>query len=330
MMSWEIIQINLLSPIVLSFFLGLFAVLIKSDLKLPHGLYACLSMYLLLALGLKGGATLSETPLHLFWGPGLVVLALGMTLPLIVYSVARFIGKMTNIDASALAAHYGSVSVVTFIACHVFVESMGHPADGFMTALVVVLEVPGIVVALLIAELFERKNRTASAKTHTSFFDCFKGLIVSQSILLLLGGLAIGYISGKPGLQKIAPVFVDPFHGALVLFMLDMGLVAGERLSDLRGMRGFLLTFSFLAPIFNGSLGVLCGYWAGLSLGGATVLGAMAGSASYIAAPAAVRIALPEANPAYYLTSAIALTFPFNLAIGIPLYYEIAYWLFGK
>lgn len=330
MMSWEIIGINLLSPIVLSFFLGLFAVLIKSDLKLPPGLYASLSMYLLLALGLKGGAALSETPLSLFWLPGLIVLGLGIILPLIVYNIAHFVGRMSNIDSSALAAHYGSVSVVTFIACQVFVESLGHPAEGFMTALVVILEVPGIVVALLLAEFFKRKQRSTSAKNEATFFDCFKELIVSKSILLLLGGLAIGYISGKPGLQKIAPVFVDPFQGALVLFMLDMGLVAGERIEDLKGMKGFLLSFSFLAPIFNGSLGVLCGYWAGLSLGGATVLGAMAGSASYIAAPAAVRIALPEANPAYYLTSAIVLTFPFNLAIGIPLYYEIALWLFGN
>ena len=196
-----------------------------------------------------------------------------------------------------------------------------------MTALVVILEVPGLVIALMIAEIYRRKQKQHG--NHSSLMTCFKEIIFGKSILLLLGGLVIGYLSGQQGLEKIAPFFVDPFLGVLVLFMLDMGLVAGERLDGLRTIKAFLIAFAFIIPILNGFLGVCFGYWAGLSIGGTTVLAAMAASASYIAAPAVVRMSLPEANPAYYLTSAIVLTFPFNLALGIPLYYQMALWVFG-
>jgi hypothetical protein len=328
MLPWQIIGANLLSPMVLAFFLGLFAVIVKSDLKLPKGLYTGLSMYLLLALGLKGGVSLSLTAFHSFWLPGLTVMSLGILLPLLAYNIAHYIGHISEFDSAALAAHYGSVSVVTFIASQVFVESLGHTAEGFMTALVVILEVPGIVVALMIAELYRRQKKQQS--NHAPLIDCFKEIIFGKSILLLLGGLVIGYLSGKPGLEKIAPFFIDPFLGVLVLFMLDMGLVAGEKIEGLRSINVFLIAFSFFIPILNGFLGACFGYWVGLSIGGATVLATMAASASYIAAPAAVRMSLPEANPAYYLTSAIVLTFPFNIALGIPLYYQMTLWVFGQ
>jgi hypothetical protein len=327
MISAELLQINLLSPMVLAFFLGLLAVVVKSDLQLPEGLYTTLSMYLLIALGLKGGAYLSQTSFQIFWLPAVLTLILGMILPLIAYSIAYYIGRFSQADSAALAAHYGSVSVVTFMACEVFVEALGSPSEGFMAAIVAILEIPGLIVALLLAEY---QHHQAGISQSTSLWRRLEGIVFSKSILLLIGGLLIGFISGKPGLEKISPFFIDPFQGVLVLFMLDMGLVAGEKLQDLKQVKAFLLVFAIAVPILNAMLGIYCGYLAGLSLGGATVLGAIAASASYIAAPAAVRISIPEANPIYYLTSAIVLTFPFNLAIGIPLYYQFAVWLFGS
>ncbi|RZI46612.1 sodium-dependent bicarbonate transport family permease [Candidatus Finniella inopinata] len=324
MISFELLQLNLLSPMVLAFFLGVMAVWAKSDLQLPEGLYASLSMYLLLALGLKGGAYLSQTSFNIIGVPAAMTLLLGMVLPVIAYVIAHFIGRFSQADSAALAAHYGSVSVVTFMACEVFVETLGTPGEGFMAALVAILEIPGIIIALLLAE------HRPGVKQESSLWQRLEGILFSKSILLLLGGLLIGFISGKPGLEKISPFFIAPFQGVLVLFMLDMGLVAGERLNDLKQVKGFLFVYAFLIPILNGALGVYGGYLAGLSLGGATILGAMSASASYIAAPAAVRVSIPDANPVYYLTSAIALTFPFNLAFGIPLYYQFAVWLFGR
>lgn len=329
MTSWMLLQNSLFSPMVLAFFLGKSAVLLKSDLKLPDGLYSGLSLYLLLALGLKGGALLSETPLHIFWKAGLGTLILSLLSPLIAYVFGHRIGKLSVIDSAALAAHYGSVSVVTFIAAQVFVESIQLPSEQFMTALVVILEVPGIVVALMLAERAQNKEMEHATFKRPHFLTRLRTILFSKSIFLLLGGMLIGLISGKTGMDRVKPFFIDPFQGVLVLFMLDMGVVAGVRLRDMGGIRPFLIIFALIMPIINGTLGVLTAYLFGFSLGGAIILAAMAASASYIAAPAAVRISLPNANPGYYLTCAIVITFPFNLAFGIPLYYQLASWLYG-
>jgi hypothetical protein len=329
MTSWVLLQNSLFSPMVLAFFLGMGAVLLKSDLKLPDGLYSGLSLYLLLALGLKGGALLSETPLHTFWKAGLGTLALGIICPVVAYVFGHRVGKLSVIDSAALAAHYGSVSVVTFIAGQVFVDSIGLSSEQFMTALVVILEVPGIIVALMLAERVQKLEIQDTQYKRPSFLGRLRTIVFSKSIFLLLGGLLIGLVSGKVGVDRVKPFFMDPFQGVLVLFMLDMGVVAGVRLRDMGGIRPFLIMFALVMPVINGFLGVVVGYVSGFSLGGATILAAMAASASYIAAPAAVRISLPNANPAYYLTCAIVITFPFNLAIGIPLYYQFARFLFG-
>jgi hypothetical protein len=247
----------------------------------------------------------------------------------VAYLFGHKIGKLSVIDSAALAAHYGSVSVVTFIAAQVFVESINLPSEQFMTALVVILEVPGIIVALMLAERVQNQEIQHTTCRRPSFSERLKTIVFSKSIFLLLGGLLIGLISGKAGLERVKPFFVDPFQGALVLFMLDMGVMAGVRLRDMGGIPPFLVMFALIMPIVNGLLGVIFGYLSGFSLGGTTILAAMTASASYIAAPAAVRISLPNANPAYYLTCAIVITFPFNLAVGIPLYYQLARFLFG-
>ncbi|MBO9314147.1 MAG: sodium-dependent bicarbonate transport family permease [Chloroflexus sp.] len=318
----ELVQINLLSPMVLAFALGITATLLHSDLKLPDELYTTLSIYLLLAIGLKGGIALAETSLAVFWAPAVATLLLGIIIPVIAYGVARKIGKMNVADAAALAAHYGSVSAVTFAAAQTFLDTVGVRYEGFMPALVAILEVPGIVIALLIAQL-------AGGHQSGDWRKALHELITSKSILLLVGGMIIGWLAGPRGGKEVAPLFVDLFKGALTFFLLELGMVAARRFRDLPSAGLFLLGFGIIIPIFNGLLGIWFGSMTGLSLGGSTILGVLAASASYIAAPAAVRIALPQANPGFYLTAALGITFPFNLAIGLPLYYTIASWIVG-
>lgn len=309
------LQANLLSPMILAFGLGIVAVVVRSDLRVPDEVYDALAIYLLLAIGLKGGAALAVTPLRQLVGPVLVTLSLGVGIPLWSYAVLRRLGRLDVANAAAIAAHYGSVSAVTFITALAFFERIGVPVEGYLPALVAVLEVPAIVVGLLIARLKLGGG---------SWGELLRELLTGKSVVLLVGGLVIGWLSGPEGMKPVAPFFVDLFRGALTLFLLDMGMVTARRLRDLRGVGLFLLGFGILAPVVHGALGALLGSWAGLSVGGAAVLGTMAASASYIAAPAAVRIALPQASPSLYLTSALVITFPFNLAVGIPLYHAFA------
>jgi uncharacterized protein len=311
----DLLRLNLLSPMVLAFVLGGVAALIRSDLKLPDALTSSISIYLLLAIGLKGGAELAETSLAQLWAPVLATLFLGLAVPIWCYGLLRGLANFSVADAAAIAAHYGSVSAVTFAATQTFLEVQQIPVEGFMPALVAILEVPAIVVALLIA-----RTSMHSGSWHTALHE----LLTSKSVVLLLGGLLIGYLAGKPGLEQVAPVFVAPFKGVLTLFLLELGMVAAQRLRALREGGLFLVAFGVIMPILHGALGIWLGWLSGLSLGGALTLGVLAASASYIAAPAAVRVALPQANPGYYLTAALGVTFPFNLAIGIPLYYALA------
>lgn len=317
MESLEVLRSNLLSPIVLAFALGMAATLIKSDLRFPEGLYNGLAMYLLFSIGLKGGVELSDTPFRDFWLPALATLALGIITPLIAYAAARGIGKLDVPNSAALAAHYGSVSAVTFIAAATLLQRLQTPYEGFMPTLVAVLEIPAIVVALLIAR---------RAMGRKSLHAAIQEVLAGRTILLLLGGLTIGFLSGREGVAPVAPLFFDLFRGALTLFLLEMGMITARRLMEIRSLGTFILGFALIAPISFGTLGVAFGLLSGLSPGGAAMLGTMAASASYIAAPAAVRIALPEANPSIYLTAVLGITFPFNLSIGIPFYL----WLAGQ
>lgn len=314
----ELARSNLLSPVVLAFVLGMLATLLRSDLRIPEQLYAALSIYLLLAIGLKGGAELSKTSLAEFWKPALITLLLGVAIPIWSYLILHYLGRFDVANAAALAAHYGSVSAVTFSASLTFLDRLRVPYEGFMPTLVAILEIPAILVALLIA-----RSRLREAG---SIREALHELLTGRSILLLAGGLAIGFLSGEAGLAKVAPLYVDLFNGALTIFLLEMGMVAAGRFRDLRTAGPFLLAFGVLAPLAHGALGAALGAAVGLSVGGRFVLAVLAASASYIAAPAAVRVALPQANPGYYLTAALAITFPFNLALGMPLYYAIARW----
>ncbi len=326
MTTLEILKTNLISPIVLAFLLGIIARLLKSELSLPKDLYASLSIYLLLALGLKGGVELSESSFQAIAWPALVTIALGCFTPISAYFLMRKIGRFNQIDAAALAAHYGSVSAVTFIAANQFVTSLNASAEGFMPTLVTLLESPGILVALAIGAM-KREKLLGSSQIVKSKKALLHEIFTSRSMVLLLGGLLIGFLVGKKAYEPVKPFFDTGFKGALVLFLLEMGIVAGARFADLKKVGAALVSLGILIPILHGSIGVILGTWAGLSVGGATVLGAMAASASYIAAPPAVRMTLPEANPTYYLTASLAITFPFNLVAGIPLYFKLASYL---
>lgn len=306
---------NLTHPAVLAFLLGVVAVVVRSDLRIPPAAAKLLSSYLLLAIGLKGGAALAVASPRDVALPALATLGLGVAIPGISYAVLRHWGHFSVADAAAVAAHYGSVSAVTFAAAMTFVISAGASPEGFLPALVAILEVPGIVVALAIAQ---------RAQVGTTLRDSVHDVLAGSSMLLLVGGVLIGAVSDPTGLEAVAPVFVAPFAGVLVLFLLHLGTVAGERLGDIRKAGFFLTGFALIAPLPLGMLGAVTGTMAGLSEGGAAVLGAMAASASYIAAPAAVQVSLPHANLGYALTAALAITFPFNLLIGIPLYHSMA------
>ncbi|MEI8282634.1 MAG: sodium-dependent bicarbonate transport family permease [Armatimonadota bacterium] len=317
MNALELLRTNLLAPIFLAFLLGWVATWVRSDLKFPDGLYSGLSAYLMLAIGLKGGAELSHAQPAQLIGPIVATIILSIATPGIAYLASRKVFKYEKADAAALAAHYGSVSAVTFIAATSFAEATHIAAPGFMPALVAILEIPAIVVGLALGR---SGNEEPLGKA-------LRQLVTSKSIFLLLGGLIIGMLSTKASLTQIQPLFGDLFKGALVIFMLDMGLIASARFKEVRGHAARLIGFGILVPVINGLLGTFLGLKAGLPIGGAGVLGTMTASASYIAAPAAVRSALPTANPGIYLPAAIAITFPFNLSLGIPLFFEAARWM---
>jgi hypothetical protein len=301
---------NILTPVVLCFLLGMVARWIKSDLALPEPIYQGLSIYLLLAIGLKGGSALSATPAMVFMKPAIATSVIGLVSPVVAFYLLRSLGKRNQIDAAACAAHYGSVSVVTYLAAVEAVKRSGFAPEEYLPALVALLEVPGIIVALLFV-------RTGGSN---SWRKALHEVVTGKSIVLLMGGLIIGTVCGSDKLVDVQPFFGAAFKGALCIFLLELGLVAGKRLKDAGKAGVRLLMCGILLPPILGTIGVIAGLLSGMSPAGAAVLGAMAGSASYIAAPAAVRIALPQANPAYYLTLALGITFPFNLALGIPLY----------
>jgi hypothetical protein len=306
---------NATSPPVLAFVLGLIAVAINSDLRLPEALYQGLSIYLLLGIGIKGGVALSEANIAEVALPILGTLFLGVTIPVLAFWV---VGKITNLDAinrGALAAHYGSTSLVTFSAALIFLDSQAVEYEGFVTTLLAILEIPGIVVGLLLA--------SRGLGRGLDWGESLREILTSKSIVLLAGGLFLGLITGASGYQKVEPFFGGLFTGVLALFLLEMGIVAGRRLPDVKKAGVGLVAFSLGFPLVAGTLGVFVGEITGLSLGGSVVLGVLTASASYIAAPAAVRLALPEASPGVYLTASLGITFPFNLIFGIPIMFAL-------
>ena len=303
-----------IDPIVLFFLLGLGAGVLKADLRLPPAIYEFVSTLLLLSIGMKGGVELSRQPVTgLAVDIGLTLL-LGVALTLVAFAVLRGAGRLSRVDSAAVAAHYGSVSVGTFAVGVAYLAREGIPAEPVMPLLLVLLEVPAIVLGILLA-------RGVSASTQWG--EVLREVLLGRSVLLL-GGLLIGWLAGPAGLEPVAPLFFDLFKGMLAIFLLEMGLIAAEHLGGFRRHGVFMVLFAILTPPAFALVGIGFAALMGLSLGGAILLATLAGSASYIAAPAAMRTAVPEANPALSLTAALAVTFPFNILVGIPLYRQAA------
>lgn len=298
--------------IILFFALGAFSALVRSDLRLPTGLYEALSLYLLLALGLKGGVELARFPVADVMLQALPIVTIGLLLPLLCYPILRKFGRLPVADSASIAAHYGSVSVATFAVGIAHLDSLGISYEAYLPVFVVLLEMPAIGVGIWLARRAGIGRSGLGSLAHEVFLN--------KGILLMGGGLLMGAVAGPSGIEPIAPVFVDLFKGVLALFLVEMGIVAASRLKDLRELGVFLLAFGTLMPLVGAVLGALSGTVAGLSPGGVTMIAVLGGSASYIAVPAAMRMAIPEAKPHLSITLALAITFPFNVLVGIPIY----------
>lgn len=300
-------------PVILFFLFGLVAGLSRSELRLPGAVYELLSMVLLIAIGLKGGIELARQSLGDLLPQLLAVLALGVLLPLLAYWPLRW--RFARADAASIAAHYGSVSVGTFAVAAAYFASRGIEFEAHMPVLLAVLEIPAILVGILLARGFSRDLRIG-AIAHEAF--------LGKGIMLLLGGLAIGWIAGEEGITPLKPLFFDLFKGVLALFLLEMGLITAAQAGSLRQHGLFLIGFGIVMPLFSALLGTGLGLWLGFSTGGVAMLATLAASASYIAVPAAMRISVPQANPGLSLAAALGVTFPFNVLVGIPLYHRLA------
>ncbi len=303
-----------LDPVVLFFVFGLTAGLLKSELKLPPALYETLSIILLLAIGLHGGVELAEQASWQLLGQAGLVLGLGVALPLLAFAVLRVL-RFDRVNAAAVAAHYGSVSAGTFAVVVAFMLAKGIEFESYMPLFVAILEIPAILVGILLAKGLARD---------TDWRELGREIFLGKSIMLLLGGLIIGAIAGKEGIKPLEPLYTSMFKPVLAFFLLEMGLIASGQLGALKQFGLRLLGFALLMPLLGALVGALLGRLMGLSLGGTAMLATLAASASYIAVPAAMRLALPEANPSLSLTASLGITFPFNILIGIPLYLALA------
>ncbi|WP_339080601.1 sodium-dependent bicarbonate transport family permease [Pseudomonas sp. TMP9] len=301
-------------PVVLFFVFGLTAGLLKSELKLPPALYETLSIMLLLAIGLHGGVELAEQASWQLLGQAGLVLLLGVLLPLIAFAVLRGLG-FDRVNAAAVAAHYGSVSAGTFAVVVAYMLAKGIEFESYMPLFVAILEIPAILVGILLAKGMARD---------TDWGELSREIFLGKSIMLLLGGLIIGAIAGKEGIKPLEPLYTSMFKPVLAFFLLEMGLIASSQLGALKQFGVRLIGFALLMPLLGALIGALLGRFMGLSLGGTAVLATLAASASYIAVPAALRLALPQANPSLSLTASLGITFPFNILLGIPLYLMLA------
>ncbi len=313
----EILRLNLLSPVVLTFVLGIVAVLVKSDLRVPEQVYSIISIYLLFAIGLKGGFDLARSPADSFGPAALVAILLGLGIVGTAYLLLRRLSGLDDANVISIALHYGAVSAATLSAAITFLNEAAVPFEGFMPTMYVIMEIPAVILALVLASwrLGERKQ---------SLRQVLLSALTGKGFLLLGGGVLIGYLAGEPGYQQVRVFYVDLFSGALSLFLLEMGTRVGQRLPDLRKMGGVLLSFGLLMPLIHGTVGVALGTLAGLSIGGAMIMGTLAASASYITAPTIVEANLPDVDVGHALTASLVITFPLNLTLGLPLYFELA------
>jgi len=334
---------NLLLPAVLFFALGVIARLIRSDLRFPPDLAKVLSIYLLMAIGLHGGYELAKADMVIAFNSIIWALILGFTLPIIGYLMLIATRKVSPMDAAAISAHYGSVSAGTFLTAVAYLDNAAITYETYPLIMLAVMESPAIVVGLLLAA-----KARQSVKAHESsltpngaaaisalannndepkanFGELLRDAFTNGSVVVLIGSMIIGAISTPSGMEKLFPFIDDIFMGVLCLFLFDMGMVAARRIGDFRKVGFVLAAFGIVMPLFGGFVGVYVGAEIlDFSIGGATLVGVLGASASYIAVPPAMRLAVPEANPSFYLTLSLGITFPFNVIVGIPLYHYLA------
>jgi hypothetical protein len=306
---------SILTAPVIAFLVALVATLLRFEVRLPESLYPILSTFLLIAIGIKGGKALAAASPSDIWKPLLAALALGVITPIVAFVLFRFINRLDSINSAALAAHYGSVSAVTFTVLLSTLDTRNIQYEGFVAGLLAVLEIVGIIVALFLV-----RGNSGAAGWKSALAEVVRG----RSIALLVTGLVIGAVVGTERMAPTDPLFVGLFTGALTFFLIEMGVIAAERLRDIGSAGIRLVILGILIPLINGFLGAVIGAAAGMTTGGIAVMATLAGSASYIAAPAAVRIALPQASPGLYVTASLGITFPFNLTLGIPYYIALA------
>lgn len=313
------------SPVVLFFVLGLIAAFARSDLAIPEAIAKAMSLYLMAAIGIKGGVAVSKSGIDATvvsaLGAGIVA---GFLLPFFAYAVLKTFGQLDRINSGAVAAHYGSISVVTFVTAVEILTGQAREPSGYMVAVMAAMEAPAILSGLLLA-----RGLGSSDENGQGTGEMFHEVLTNSSIVLLLGAFAIGMIGGEQGFAPVSPFFEAGFKGVLCLFLLDMGLIAARRMMDSRAITWRLTAIAIFLPIVNGAVGTGLGVAIGLDAGSAAVLGVLCASASYIAVPAAMRLALPEADPGIYLTMSLSITFPFNVLINIGIISAFAAYLTG-
>lgn len=321
-MDFNLLIGNFLNPPILFFFLGLAAVFAKSDLEIPAPIPKILSLYLLFAIGFKGGVGLAASG---FETKIIIVLTAAVLMATVVPLYAFFIlrRKLPVADSAAIAATYGSVSAVTFITAAAFLDKLGIAYGGYLVAAMALMESPAIIVAVALYRV--RSANDAGEKF--SWKELWRDAFFNGSVFLIMGSLVIGWLSGEAGAKTLKPFTGDIFAGVLCFFLLDMGIVAARRLFDLRRAGVFLTAFAILLPLFNAALAISLAYALGLSAGDAFMFTILCASTSYIAVPAAMRLSIPEANPSLFVPMSLAITFPFNIIAGMPIYLAIINYL---
>ena len=342
----QLIQSNLLTPIILFFLFGIIAARIKSDLKIPEAISEFLPIYLLAAIGLHGGIEMRNTGFENMLIPMFVAIGLSLLFTLNHYQILRRLGKFNIFDSYALASTYGAVGAVTFSVGLSFLKNQGVTSEGYLAAILAILEPVAFIMAIFLTNMAVSKQIRAKKQSFTNdeLSDIDVGLkqtktklsqvlhesLTGKAIVILLGSIVIGYMIGEEGFSSISIVFDQMFTGAIVIFMIEMGIIAGQRLGDIKKVGIFLVAFAVIMPTFNGIIGVLVATAMGLSLGGAVMFGLLLASASFIAAPAVLRHSIPQANPSLYITSALGITFPFNIIVLLPIMFIVSTFVHGE
>lgn len=318
-MDGSLILFNILNPPILFFFMGMLAVFWKSDLEIPQPLPKLFSLYLLLSIGFKGGHELADSGINLQIALTLIAaILMAAIVPVYTFFILKL--KLDNYNAAAIAATYGSISAVTFITASSFLEKLHISYGGHMVAALALMESPAIIVGLILVRVFTPKTED---EKEFSWGKVMHEAFLNGSVFLLVGSLIVGLLTGDKGWEKLQPFTQGIFYGVLTFFLLDMGLIAAKRIKDLSKTGSFLIGFSVFIPMINAILGILISKVLGMGEGNGLLFAVLCASASYIAVPAAMRLTVPEANPSLYVSMALALTFPFNIIVGIPLYLQI-------